>query len=269
MILRPLESTTPVNDHHDEFGPAWPVVEQLQKQRFGSCWMITQPSHAALSGEIAARLSGPGIPKFDDEIIRAIALHDAGWGIPDAQAVTRSRSPKAIAPKSFLDTEVAEFLEAWTKSVQVAQTVGPAGGCIVSRHFQRLAAHRLAATDDKDRDRKQLQQFVDHETQRQKKLTAKQRRSTEELESLADLLQFCDLLSLYICCGACRNVEFPEYFGAKIRLTVENTAYKFDPMLIEPGAQFSFAALRYPVTKEVSSQEIRVLFTSRSGARDP
>jgi hypothetical protein len=312
MILRPLEPTAPGPPDRAGFArvgvdapgsrgfiPAWPVVERLQTQKYESCWMITQPSHAALSGEIAAWLAGPGspaspllagwgggpgspaspvlagwgggsrIPKLDDELVRAIALHDAGWGIADAQAVTRSRTAKPAAPKSFLETEVAEFLEAWAQSIQVAQSVGPAGGAIVSRHFQRLAEHRIAGANDSDRDRRKLQQFVEHEQQRRKKLAAKQRRSTEELESLTDLLQFCDLLSLYICCGARESVEFPECFGAKLRLTVEEEKYKLDPPLLEPGAEFAFAALRYPETKEISSQEIKVVFTSRSEARDP
>jgi hypothetical protein len=279
MILRPLEPPSPANDD-DEFIPAWPVVERLQKQKYEACWMITQPSHAVLSGQVAARLApagvsfagrdgspvsagwggGPTIPKLDDELVRAIALHDAGWGITDAQAVTRSRSARPAPPRSFLDTEVAEFLEAWTQSIQVAQTVGPAGGFIVSRHFQRLAEHRLAAAGDSDRDRKKAQQFVEHETQRQKKLAAKQRRTREELESVTDLLQFCDLLSLYICCGARQSVEFPESFGVKLRLTVEDGSYKLDPRLLDREAEFRVAALRYPATKEISSQEIKVGF---------
>jgi len=254
MILRPLEPATA----DAELGPAWPVVERVQKQKYESCWMVTQPSHAALSGEIAARLIGPGIPKLDGELVRAIALHDAGWGIADAQAVTRSRSARPVAPRSFLETEVTEFLEAWTQSIQVAQSVGPAGGVIVSRHFQRLAEHRMAAADDSERDRKKLRQFVDHETQRQKKLAAKQQRSAEELELLTDVLQFCDLLSLYICCGARQSVEFPECCGARARLTVEEGRYKLDPPLIEPSLESSFAALRYPATKQISSQEVKV-----------
>lgn len=255
MILRPLEPAAPTSD---TFIPAWPVVEGLQKQKYEGCWMVTQPSHAALSGEIAAKLIGAKVPKLDDELVRSIALHDAGWGIADAKAVTRSRSARGIGPKSFLDTEVAEFLEAWTQSIQVAQTVGAAGGFIVSRHFQRLAEHRMANADDNDRDRRKLEQFTEHEQVRQKKLAAKQRRSAEELESLTGLLQFCDLLSLYICCGAPQNVEFPEHFDAKMRLSVEEREYKLEPQLIEPGAEFSFAALRYPATKEVSSQEIKL-----------
>ncbi|HMF92560.1 MAG TPA: DUF3891 family protein [Candidatus Angelobacter sp.] len=260
MILRPLEPAAPAltDLDHDQFVSAWPVVERLQKQNYESCWMITQPSHAALSGEIAARLTGPAIPKLDGELVRAIALHDAGWGIADAQAVTRSRSARRVTPRSFLETEVAEFLDAWTQSIQVAQSVGPAGGFIVSRHFQRLAEHRMAAADDSERDRKNLQQFVEHEGQRQKKFAAKQERKAEELELLTDVLQFCDLLSLYICCGAGQSVEFPECRGVKARLTVDEGRYKLDPPLVEPGSESSFAALRYPATKDVSSKEISV-----------
>lgn len=220
--------------------------------------MITQPSHAALSGEIAAKLTDPRILQLDGELVRAIALHDAGWGIPDAQAVTRSRSAKRGYPQSFLETEVAEFLDAWTQSIQVAQSVGPAGGFIVSRHFQRLAEHRIGASDDSDRDRKKLHQFLDHEAQRQKRLAAKQARSAEELESFTDLLQFCDLLSLYICSGATNHVQFPEYFGVRTRLRVEAGRYQLDPPLLESGSRFRVAALRHPATKDVSGQEIEV-----------
>src|SRR5262245_50178575 len=155
MILRPLEPMTLANDHEKSV-PAWPVVERLQKQKYESCWMITQPSHAALSGELAARLAGPRIPKLDGELVRAIALHDAGWGIPDAQAVTRSRLGKHGCPKSFLDAEVEEFLDAWAQSIQVAQSVGSAGGFIVSRHFQRLAEHRLTGAVNNEDEKKGL-----------------------------------------------------------------------------------------------------------------
>src|SRR5215472_11249469 len=133
MILRPLHPAAPASDR---YLPAWQVVEKLQRQKYDSCWMITQPSHAALAGEIAAKLQGPQIPKLDAGLVRAIALHDAGWGIPDAQTITRSRSGKHQAPRSFLETGVAEFLEAWTQSIQVAQSVGAAGAYMVSGHFQ-------------------------------------------------------------------------------------------------------------------------------------
>src|SRR5262249_20025105 len=191
MILRPLHPAAYTNEH---WLPAWQVVERLQRQKYESCWMITQPSHAALAGEIAAKLRNPQIPELDTDLIRAIALHDAGWGVPDAQAITRSRSIKHWTPKSFLETGVAEFLDAWTQSIEVAQSIGTAGGYIVSRHFQRLAEHRVNTAADSDADSNKLQAFGTHETQRQKRLAAKQSRSERELELLTDLLQFCDLL---------------------------------------------------------------------------
>jgi Protein of unknown function (DUF3891) len=220
--------------------------------------MITQPSHAALAGELAARLSAPQVPKLEAELVRAIALHDAGWGIPDAQAIMRSRSSHADCPKSFLEVGVTEVVEAWTQSIEIAQPASPAGGYIVSRHFWRLGEHRLERGDDSEGDRKKLRSFLSHEIARQKRLASKQARNADELEVLTDVLQFCDLLSLYICCGAPDRVEFPKYCGAPTRLQVEAEGYRLEPHLVAPGPQFRVAALRYPQTKEISSKEIEV-----------
>jgi hypothetical protein len=255
MILRPLHPPAPANDRSF---PAWQVVERLQRQKYESCWMITQPSHAVLAGELAARLQGPQMPRLDADLLRAIALHDAGWGIPDAQAITRSRATRPQAPRSFLETEIEEFLEAWTQSIQVAQSAGAAGAYIVSRHFQRLAEHRIGAAADSDRDRKKLETFVAHETQRQRRLAAKQDRSGQELELLTDLLQFCDLLSLYMCSGARESAGFPECLGFTVQLSAQDEGYRLEPPLIGPGGKFSVAALRYPETKDISSAAIQI-----------
>lgn len=255
MLLRPFQ---PPAAEHRGFVPAWDVVERLQLQTYDRCWMITQPSHAALAGEIAAKLTGPHIPKLDDELVRAIALHDAGWGPVDAQAVVRSRAARPPAPKSFLNLEAADVLDAWTQSIQVAQAVGAAGGFIVSRHFHRIAGRRLADAGDSAGDRKKLEKFIAHETQRQTRLAARQRRRPEELETLTDLLQLCDLFSLYVCCGALENVELPDCCGVKLRLWPENDGYKLDPQAIAAGTRFAVAALRFPATREKSGQELPV-----------
>ncbi|HLW51214.1 MAG TPA: DUF3891 family protein [Candidatus Angelobacter sp.] len=255
MILRPLE---PEPAAGESFVEAWPVVEQLQRRRYESCWMITQPSHAALSGEIAAKLSGAHIPKLDLPIIRAIALHDAGWGMPDAHAITHSRSRSGGSPQSFLQTELAEFLTAWTQSAEIAQKASATGGYMVSRHFWRLAEHRLAHGDDAAAARKKIESFLKAEAARQKKLAAKQNKTAEELEQLTDLLQLCDLISLYICSGAQQRVRLPECCGVRSRLTVQGSNYRFEPQMVKGGAQFSLAALRYPATKDESSREFQV-----------
>jgi hypothetical protein len=253
MILRPLD---PIPALSTDFLPAWSVVEQSQRQIADGCWMITQPSHAALSGEFAAKLAGVDLPNLDAPIIRAIALHDAGWGMPDAQAIMRSRSIGQDAPKSFVACDVGEFVRAWEKSIDVAASASATGGYIVSRHFERIA--KVNSSKPSQDDRQTMESFLQNEAARQAKLAAHQERAPEELEQLTDVLQFCDLLSLYICCGARQNVEFPEYFGMKARLTVELDSYRLDPILIEPGSKFVVAGLRHPAAKEASGKEIEI-----------
>jgi Protein of unknown function (DUF3891) len=251
MILRPQE---PASTGNTEVLPAWSVIERVQRASYDACWMITQPSHAALAGDFAARMAGPQPPKVDASVVRAIALHDAGWGVPDAQAIMRSRSVSQGCPKSFVACSVREFMEAWEKSIEVAASAGPAGGYIVSRHFTRIAEQSAAKLPEDER--AVAARFLKSELGRQKQLAGKQERSQEELELLTDVLQFCDLLSLYICCGARERVVFPEYFGVKARLTVEAEDYRLDPPLIELGTEFKVAALRHPVAKSESGKEI-------------
>jgi hypothetical protein len=253
MILRPLDSVPAAST---EFLPAWSVVERTQRQIFEGCWMITQPSHAALAGEFAAKLTGVDLPTLDAQIIRAIALHDAGWGMPDAQAIMQSRSVRQGCPKSFIACGADEFLDAWEKSIDVAESVSPVGGYIVSRHFVRIAEQ--AASKVSEVERHVEARFVQSESARQATLAAKQKYTSKELEALTDVLQFCDLLSLYVCCGAQQSVEFPEYFGIKARLTVQPDSYTLDPILIEPGTEFAVAALRHPATSEASGREIGI-----------
>ncbi len=253
MILRPLEAPLPATQ---EFLPAWEVVERLQSQSYERCWMVTQPSHAALSGELASALRAPQFPVPDEQIVRAIALHDAGWGVPDAQAIVQSRGSQRIPPKSFIATQASQFLEAWEKSIATGESVSPAGGYIVSRHFWRLAEHRAKLEKNKS-DRQKLESFLTNEDRRQKKLAARQSLNLQQLEDLTDLLQFCDLLSLYLCCGSRQNVAFPAYFGLEVRVENQDESYKFDPPMMESGATFALAALRYPAA-ETSSREIEI-----------
>lgn len=255
MILRPFDPPAQ-SASETEFISAWRAVERLQRTPCESCWMITQPSHAALAGDIAAALCDPRIPKLEADLVRAIALHDAGWGMPDAQAVMRSRAAQQNAPKSFLEVSVPEFLVAWTQSIEVTLSTSPAGGYMVSRHFWRLAEHRINSAGDAQPERKRLQEFLDSEAKRQKKLSAKQDRSAEELEGLTNVLQFCDLMSLDLCSGAQEKVEFPEYFGVKVKLTPSNESFRLQPSIILPGREFSVAALRHPAIKGESGRQI-------------
>ena len=81
--------------------------------------------------------------------------------------------------------------------------------------------------------------------------------SAGHLELWTDLLQFCDLLSLYVCCGARENVAFPKYFGVEVRVENKGENLKLDPAIIQ-ASEFSVAALRHPPVKGQSGQEIHV-----------
>jgi hypothetical protein len=256
MILRPLD-TPPASS--PDFLPAWPIIEHIEKQKYASCWLITQPSHAALAGELAAECTFPQLPPVTPEILKAISLHDYGWSMFDAQAIQHSRSNPSFHPRSFIAIPVAQFLTAWQESIKMAQTVSPAGGFIVSRHFYRLAGPAIGSEDDPE-DRKALQLFLNNEDQRQKKLAAADSLPLEQLEALTDLLQFCDLLSLYICCGAQQNVILPQFLGTEVRITCKGEELKLDPPVVKPGSQFAVAALRHPAVKGSSGQQIEITF---------
>lgn len=255
MVLRPLE---PLQRSSEELVPAWDAVMRLEKQHYTECWMITQPSHAALAGQIAAKLSSSHLPELGPELVHAIGLHDAGWGIPDAQAIMRSRSVAESRPRSFLEMSVPEFLTAWKQSIEIAQAGSPSGGYIVSRHFWRLANHWLKTNSSDSGDREQMKGFVDQESKRQARLAEKEGHTAEQLEPLTDVLQFCDLLSLYFCCGAAENVQFPEFCGVRTRVNASADGYHLEPALMEPGSQFKAAALHHPATKGKSGQEIEI-----------
>jgi hypothetical protein len=213
-----------------------------------------------LAGDLAAALSIPQLPQPDAKLIQAIALHDAGWGMADAQIIQMSRADSRYRPGSFLETSVLEFLSAWSKSVAAGQAVSPVGGYIVSRHFCRLAENLLASADKDKEDRQRLESFLSNEGRRQKRLAAQKSLAPQELELFTDLLQFCDLLSLYICAGAQENVIFPEYFGARIKMRITNgpEGMALDPPWISPGSKFAFAALLHPLREDVQGKEIEV-----------
>jgi len=258
MILRPLE---PLSGNPGEWALAWPVVERLQQAKHERCWMITQPSHAALASSFAECISDPQFPRPDRAMLRAIALHDAGWGALDAQAVQKSRAKAAYRPESFVALPVGQLVDVWKDSIETAQSTGAAGGYAVSCHFSRIACHRAEGERDSAPDRRTLEAFVAAEAARRKKLAAQQPLPVVELDRLTDLMQFCDLLSLYVCCGATEGVVFPKYCGVEVRAAVEADGLRLTPRIIPAGAHFMVAALRHPAEKDLSSQEmvVRVL----------
>src|SRR5436190_1123591 len=156
MVLRPMDQL----EVGATCAPAWEAVARSQKQPSRAWWLIAQPDHADLAGDLAARIQWESFPALDDDVLEAIRLHDEGW-------------------KEFL----------------------------------------LQANE------------------RESRLMTSQQRSYEEVRGLVDALQFCDLLSLYLCCGSREEVEFPQVFqGQTIRARYDGGLYRAVPSIFVNGA---------------------------------
>lgn len=216
MILRPAEAATKAGGG---FLAAWAVIERTQRRAGQDCFVITQPDHAKLSGEIAAAISTPEFPRLEADAIAGIALHDAGWADFDTPGAP---------PQSFLDADPRQIGAAWTGSIEAAAHASAVAGYLVSRHFMRIAQSDMAA--NKPEAAALLAVFVQREKERQARLLEQQRFTEQELEVFTDVLQFCDLLSLYLCCGANDDLEFPQRFnGRPVRLRNTPEAFVVEP----------------------------------------
>ena len=220
---------------------AWQAVQECQELKTSSCWVVTQPSHAALAGDLAAALREDLFGPIDATISRSIALHDSGWSMEDAEQIQRLRADRRTRPWSFLDASPEQFLRAWTASIDTAEKFAALGGYIVSRHFERLSQRN----DEKHQAK--LEGFRKREKLRQQRLRGTTQLEDGALEKLVDALQFCDLLSLYLCCGSARSVKFSNPDVTAIRRGDE---YSLEPFPFREHRQFSFSALRHPAPKD-------------------
>lgn len=176
--------------------------------------LVTQPDHAKLSGALAAALDRERLPYITGEVIAGIAAHDSGWLALDGAA------PRPILPpyepdgrlRSFLNTPPDLFLNAWTASIQHSEQIGPTAGTMVSQHFERLAQFRLERQEDSAEDVARLRSFLVQESSRRERL----RKGTDSKysEERLILLQVCDVVSLYWCCGLDCAITIPQQLGA-------------------------------------------------------
>lgn len=241
--------------------PIWQAIEGNQTRLVGaeSCWLITQPAHSALSGDIAAKLDPAAFGKFDDATIRAIALHDAGWSNYDSELIRASRSEgkKKAKMVPFLAVAPEETVAAWTGSIETALKASGVGAFLVSEHFRTIAQHQAKARPETG---KQMARFIAQEDARQAKLRPKLSQSDAELQRMVEGLRFCDLLSLYICTGISDTVELPQKLQSHSILLgrVDEQTLRISPSPFAGEEMFSFAALRHPRTKLVSSASFAV-----------
>jgi hypothetical protein len=267
MILFPLTpKDTEVSTHKDAI-PVWDAILEKQTTDAAAWWLITQPDHAALAGDLAAAIRSPHVPSLDDEVIQAISLHDAGWAALDGGGDRGGGEVTPIPPHisharpaSFLEIPIRLYLPVWAASIAKAESISPIGGFIVSEHFCRIGEMALNLKPCCDADTTHLRDFLNRESERKARLTKVDCHSALERNLLVDVLQFCDLLSLYLCCGARETVEFPQRFnGQVIRLTCIGDVFQIEPSMFGSGVSLGVSARRYPPLPELPSVSIPFL----------
>ncbi len=254
MILYPL--SPPVLRKTTDYVPAWDAILRAQKQAADEWLLIAQADHAALAGEIAGGMSSPDFPALDPEVIQAIFVHDDGWkevdkGVPKTNAQKR--------PLSFFEESPADVFRAWQGSIASATQVAPIAGILVSEHFCRIARDFSRAPATPPEIAQVLTTFVEREIAQQEELRARQSHAAEKIRGLVDVLQFFDLLSLYLCCGSRENIGFPQPFNGKIfRLSYESGLFRMEPALFSRPTSFLIRVRRYPAAGP-ESKKISVL----------
>lgn len=235
MVVQPLGVT--FETRTTEARPAWQAVEERQLARSDAYLLISQPDHAKLSGDLARRFVSPAFPRLSDQVIEAIAAHDEGWrsfpGEADHEAPLLTAAGK---PRSFIEFEPAEFIRAWTGSIDHGASLSAVAGILVSRHFAALGQHALRRLGREHE--AVLRTFLGAEEERQEKLFAQCECSPEELDDGLKALQFCDLLSLALCCEVREEIEFPQCFGGTlVRMRFDHGCYALTPSPLQEDAR--------------------------------
>src|SRR5207244_2970662 len=158
------------------------------------------------------------------------------------------------------DFDPPDFVRTWYGSIERAETVAPISGILVSEHFCRIAQFRRQVKADTPENVRIIQEFLAGESVRQEQLSLEQGRSAEEIGVLVDVLQLCDLLSLYLCCGSRETVAFPQQFhGHSFRAFRESELCRTEPSLFGQGASISVAARRFPAPPEAGGMNLPFL----------
>jgi len=263
VILRPLVQRKVTTQNAIS---AWEAIAESQRTKAATYRLIRQPDHARLAAEFAARMMLPSALALDDDIMHGIALHDEGWAeFDDGRApflFTKAEivdGHPAANPLSFIDIKAGDSVRAWLASIEAAEGAAPIAGLMVSHHFCRIARHAINMELYTTEDLQHVYRFTEGQQRRQARLLTLQRRSSDEVQYWTDVLQFADILSLYLCGGSTRRVHFPPSRatrGQSFLLDFCDGAYVFQPPLFAEELEFSLPAQFHPAESRTSEEPV-------------
>lgn len=174
----------------------------------GCLQLVFQHDHAMLAGRFAAAWPAEFIAHRDrrDDLVEAVACHDAGWQDADARGVIDSSTRR---PSSFLRLPLQAYPPIWGASIEEAARQGPLAGYLVARHCAALA--RMGRPSEEDPEGQAalaaFQANVDRKVARLAEVIAPAPRpgpyplAESALENDFRFLQLNDILSLAVCGG--------------------------------------------------------------------
>jgi Protein of unknown function (DUF3891) len=248
MILRPL---LPEEDWRAaaQLQPVWQVVSRVEAMEAEQYLLVGQPDHARLSGEMAAKFRATFLPSIDEKTARAISAHDAGWSQFPFERELQGNPPltEGGRPQHFMQVAIDESLAAWRGSIKAAGEISPVGEYMVSGHFSRIARMRIQMEVDPGEVVDHLASFAREEEAAQEKLEWQIPLPKAQLTELIDLLQFSDVLSLYLCCGSHDPVDFPQDFrGERIQMRYEEGVFVTTPSIFVETQRFHLPVRIFP-----------------------
>jgi hypothetical protein len=190
----------------------------IRRKVDGGWLCISQPEHARLAGAMAEAWGHPPFlpPAPRAELLRAVGEHDNGWlEWEEAPAL----DPRAGLPFHFTEMPVADHLAIWRRGVQRMLEQNPYAGLLVSMHGSALMRFRLEpAARTPEAERAAVRLFLEEQERLQAALREGLKARVRYREAVAKgrltanfrLLQFLDVLSLLLCCGA----DEPQVFTA-------------------------------------------------------
>ncbi len=248
MILRPLLAESE-NKPNYNLTPVWQLVSRMESAEAEQYLLVGQPDHARISGEMAAKFSASFLPTMDDAVARAISAHDAGWSQFPFERDLSGDPPLTDngRPQHFMQVPLEESLAAWNGSIKAAGEINPLGEYMVSGHFSRIAKMRIQMELDTAEAESHLANFVREEEEAQSRLEQRIGLSRPQLTEYVDLLQFADVLSLYLCCGSRDAAEFPQDFrGTRVQIRYDDGVYITTPSIFAETQRFQMPVRIFP-----------------------
>jgi hypothetical protein len=182
---------------HRVLADGWQNFADSQDPRNPVLGYISQPSHAALAGQIASALDDSLFGVIPEAVVEIIGGHDSAWAEFDLDAL---ESASTKLPRSFLRNPPEIGVTAWRRSITAAEEVSFLAGALTRKHFfllaplDRDAAHR---------------QFIEEQTLLVYEEETRLKECLPDHDRFTAALGFCDLMSLHLCSGSNASVRIP------------------------------------------------------------